>query len=178
LGAIPLTKVYCGIGSRETPPEVLDVMHSLAFRLAIKGWKVRSGGAPGADDSFTQGARLVDLSSAELYLPWEDFNDWTWDTLSVARKTPQDEAYVIAEQFHPTWYRLGKGGRALHARNVHQVLGFDVTAPELTKFIICWTKNGKLVGGTAQALRLAAAYKIPVFNLGVPGVLDLFSDLV
>lgn len=153
-------------------------MHDLAYKMAVKGWTVRTGGAPGADDAFAQGARSYTDTAAELYLPWEDFNGWTWDTFSVARKTPQEEAYAIAEQHHPAWYRLGKGGRALHARNVHQVLGSDVTAPELTSFIICWTKNGKLVGGTAQALRLAAAYKIPVFNLGSLGVLDLFHDLV
>lgn len=171
-------KVYTGIGSRETPQEALDTMETMAEKLASRGWVVRTGGAPGADDAFAQGARSHEAAAAELYLPWEDFNGWTWETLSVARKTPQEEAYAIAEQYHPAWFRLGKGGRALHARNVHQVLGFDVTAPQLTSFIVCWTKNGKLVGGTAQALRLAEAYKIPVFNLGTPGVLDAFTDLV
>jgi hypothetical protein len=171
-------KVYTGIGSRETPEDVLDLIHDLAYRLASKGWVVRTGGAPGADDAFAQGARTYEAASAELYLPWKDFEGWTWETLSVALSAPQPEAYDIAAQFHPAWYRLGKAGRAFHARNVHQVLGRDVGSPELTSFIVCWTKNGKPVGGTAQALRIADHYKIPVYNLGNQVTLDLFHDLV
>ena len=172
------TKVYTGIGSRETPEDVLHLMGEIAFKLAMRDWTVRTGGAPGADDAFAQGARQVEASAAELYLPWKDFEGWTWETLSVALSEPQAEAYEIAAQFHPAWHRLGRGGRALHARNVHQVLGRDVTAPEITSFIICWTKNGKPVGGTAQALRLAAHYEVPVYNLGDPKTLALYRDLV
>jgi len=172
------SKVYTGIGSRETPQDVLDTMNQIAFKLALRAWKVRTGGAPGADDAFAQGARSVDAAAAEIYLPWKDFEGWTWDTLSVARSEPQEEAYLIAENFHPAWYRLGRGGRALHARNAHQVLGFDVTEPQLTSFIVCYTKGGKLAGGTAQALRMAEHYRVPIFNLGAPGVFDFFHDLV
>ncbi|NMA16004.1 MAG: hypothetical protein GX935_02005, partial [Erysipelotrichia bacterium] len=33
-------------------------------------------------------------------------------------------------------------------------------------FIICWTKNGSGSGGTGQAIRIAKAYDIPIFDAG------------
>ena len=48
-------------------------------------------------------------------------------------------------------------------RNGYQVLGYDLKTP--SKFLICWTKDGKETGGTAQAMRIAKDYKIPVYNL-------------
>ena len=33
------------------------------------------------------------------------------------------------------------------------------------KFVICWTKNGKDIGGTGLTLRIAIENKIPIFNL-------------
>ena len=43
---------YAGIGSRETPEEVLHVMISLGKALCKQGWGLSSGGAPGADQAF------------------------------------------------------------------------------------------------------------------------------
>jgi hypothetical protein len=37
-----------------------------------------------------------------------------------------------------------------------------------SKFVVCWTPGGLLKGGTAQAMRIAHAYGIPVFNLADP----------
>ena len=50
------------------------------------------------------------------------------------------------------------------ARNSYQVLGYDLNTP--SSFIVCYTKNGKLTGGTAQALKIAKDYNIPIFNFG------------
>jgi hypothetical protein len=50
------------------------------------------------------------------------------------------------------------------ARNYRQIRGLD--APD-SKFVICWTPNGELKGGTAQAIKIAKNYGIPVFNLAI-----------
>ena len=34
-------------------------------------------------------------------------------------------------------------------------------------FIVCWTPNGELKGGTAMALRLALSRQIQVYNLAI-----------
>ena len=38
-------KVYTGIGSRETPEEILEFMKEIASKLEELGWICRSGGA-------------------------------------------------------------------------------------------------------------------------------------
>ena len=130
-------KYYAGIGSRETPADVLYAMGAIAVRLSYKGWTLRSGGAPGADSAFAQGAwdaftegdgdgRM--LTRPEIYLPWLGF-----ESIGNARLVnPQPETFSIAEQFHPAWDRLSQGAKRLHARNVHQILGPDVTTPLLS----------------------------------------------
>jgi hypothetical protein len=58
---------------------------------------------------------------------------------------------------------LSYGAKKLMARNCHQVLGQDLKTP--VDFIVCWTKNGNINGGTGQALRIAKKLNIPVYNL-------------
>jgi hypothetical protein len=153
-------KPYLGCGSRETPNSICHLFTDIAEALADARYTLRTGGAPGADNAFLMGALPVDAERVELYLPWSKFEGWAIGT------TPQAEAFEIAAQFHPAWGNLKQGAKKLHARNVHQVLGPDVTAPIRSKFIICWTEGGKMMGGTAQALRMAEAYDIHVFNAG------------
>lgn len=43
---------YAGVGSRETPPEILAEMTKIANELAAKKYKLQSGGAIGADMAF------------------------------------------------------------------------------------------------------------------------------
>jgi hypothetical protein len=164
-------KAYSGIGSRATPPEILGIMFMLGEKLAEQGFILRSGAAPGADSAFEQGARTAlfqskGIARPEIYLPWEGFEGR--ESGHVARTEPQEEAYLIAAEFHPRWKYLSHGAKKLHARNVHQVLGFNVTDPQLTSFIICWTPNGKGGGGTGQALRIGEGY-------GVEEIYDLYN---
>jgi hypothetical protein len=164
-------KSYTGIGSRTTPPDILALMFQLGEKLAEQGWILRSGAAPGADSAFEQGARTAlfnqkGASRPEIYLPWEGFEGRAKG--HVTRTEPQEEAYEIAEEFHPGWKYLKQGAKKLHARNVHQVLGFNVNEPLLSSFLICWTPGGKGSGGTGQALRIAEGY-------GIEEVYDLYN---
>jgi hypothetical protein len=157
-------RAYTGVGSRETPDEVLALMTNIAQRLWLEGWVLRSGAAPGADTAFEGGAAPDgDYSRTEIYLPWEGFE--LRKPHQAKRGRPQPEAYEIAARFHPAWSSLKEGAKALHARNVHQVLGYDVTKPDPSKFLICWTEGGKGGGGTGQALRIAKAYNVRIFDL-------------
>jgi hypothetical protein len=162
---------YAGIGSRATPPAVLDLMERAGSMLAREGWVLRTGMAAGADQAFYRGASAH--GAFELYLPWPTFQH---DARLPARGTeqfvleaPSCAAYQLAERFHPAWSRLPRAVRALHARNCHQVLGCDLASP--ARFVLCWTPDGSLdgrgrhVGGTGQALRLAHHHGIVVFNL-------------
>lgn len=153
-----MTIYYAGIGSRETPNDVLVYFSKVAAFLSTKGFVLRSGGAGGADKSFEVGCdRFNGLK--EIYIPWKGFE--RSDSNLVVSNV---KAFEIAEKFHPNWQRLSSGAKKLQARNCHQVLGEDLETP--SNFIICWTKKGKGQGGTGQALRIANHYGIPIFDAG------------
>jgi hypothetical protein len=156
---------YTGCGSRQTPQEILGLMTELASKLEEGGWTLRSGHAEGADWAFETGVR----KRAEIYLPWPSFNaDLELPDrgrIPPKRTEPQPEAYAIAAEFHPVWNALTRGAKALHARNVHQILGNDVTDPVLSEFVVGWTLHGRGRGGTGQAFRMARHFEIPTFDL-------------
>lgn len=148
---------YTGIGSRSTPDDILETMIKSAKRLAELGYTLRSGGANGADTAFEIGAGTL----KEIYLPWRGFNGN--DSMLTSAS---NEAFIMAEQFHPAWHKCTDAARKLHARNCHQVLGHNLQFP--SKFILCWTPNAELIGGTAQALRIAIHHNIPIVNMAKP----------
>ena len=158
---------FAGIGSRSSPPDVLALMHRIAAALARLGWALRSGGAPGADSAFEAGA-LAAGGRVGLYLPWRGFEG---RTEHVVLHEATARAYELAPRFHPGWDRLGRGARALHARNVHQVLG--ASCENRASFVACWTPDGATsaaetsarTGGTGTAVRIASAHGVPVYNL-------------
>lgn len=147
-------KYYAGIGSRDTPSVIINDMNNIAFFLNKLGYTLRSGGAAGADAAFEKYAG--DLK--EIYLPWERFNN-NPSTLYPAT----NEARKIAATIHPHWKTMKARSRMFHARNIHQVLGFDCKSP--VDFVVCWTSDGKATGGTATAINLATKRNIPVYNL-------------
>lgn len=163
-------KTYAGIGSRETPADVLDLMY-VAGVFFGRSYILRTGGAQGADSAFLQGCVTVD-GLAELYLPWRGFNNIRADMLPECVEIidePTADAYAIAEQHHPNWRSMGRGARRLHARNTHQILGRDCHTP--VDFVLCWTVDASGAGGTGQAIRIAQAHGIRVLDLGDPRVL-------
>lgn len=177
-------KVYTGIGSRETPGHVLPLMKSIAAELSCRGWTLRSGCAPGADSAFEEGAWIARDTNGrrprpELYLPWPRFEGRR--SILTELDEPQDTAYSIAAQHHPRWASLTNGARSLHARNVHQILGRDVSNPVPSRFVICWTPDGAGGGGTGQAIRIAQAFGVPVYDLAIDTdaqrVLRLFGSV-
>lgn len=158
-------KFYAGIGSRETPKEITQVMTELGGQLERLGWILRSGGARGADDAFAAG--IVHKDSMSVYLPGASFNKHfsTEPGYIDATKLPAwKEALQTVEKYHPKPSALTTEHKYLHARNAFQVLGSDLKTP--SRVVICWTEGGLLTGGTSQAIRIAKANRIPVINLG------------
>lgn len=164
--------LYAGIGSRETPALVLDEMRRMASLLAEVGYTLRSGAAAGADAAFEGGCVAVN-GPAEIWLPWKNFNRHADTGLF-----PTEAHHELASQTHPAWKYLSRGARALHARNMGQVLGMDLATP--VQFVVCWTRDGceseatrtRETGGTGGAIALASRHGIPIFNLANPDALD------
>jgi hypothetical protein len=91
-----------------------------------------------------------------------------------SRRTPQWEA--IAMLFHPNWQACNEFARTAHARNTAIILGERCDKP--VDCVICWTPGGAIAGGTGQALRIAAGYNIPVFNLFWPEHVSALWDWI
>lgn len=168
---------YAGIGSRETPDQVLRYMTQLGYFLAEQGLVLRSGGAEGADLAFERGAlayaqqaNLPVPAVAQIFAPWRGFNSAHRDTRHdiVGWDTPElaAQAEHLASQVHPAWHRCSQGARKMHARNCAQILGPALDPQDASSFVVCWTKNGLGGGGTGQAIRLARQHKIPILDLG------------
>lgn len=135
---------YAGIGSRQTPGNILDLMQGIGRHMSHKGYTLRSGGARGADSAFEQFAKLKEIFTAydsQFHPQW----------------------FTHASRYHPRWGKLNERAKELHARNSAIILGANLDSP--VDFVVCWTADGRASGGTGQALRIAEDLKIPVYNL-------------
>lgn len=156
-------RAYAGVGSRKAPRPVLKFMTQLAEQLAERRWTLRTGHAPGADQAFERGAQ----HRAEVYLPWPRFEPQVPITARTIVDSPIGEAHDVAAEHHPHWEHLSRGERMLHARNAHVVLGLYLNEP--VAFLICWTEQATGAGGTGQAIRIAKALDIPVYDIADEG---------
>lgn len=170
-------KYYTGIGSRETPKHICEMMTKIATKLEAMGYILRSGGASGADTAFEDGVE----TNKEIYIPWNDFNGrnsssngiYLYESLNKTK-----EANDIAKTLHPRFDYLTHGAKKLHTRNVHQVLGKDLETP--SKFVILYseTTSDGVKGGTNTAYQLAKRNNIPCFNLYEAGAIIRLTKFI
>lgn len=155
---------YTGVGSRNTPRNILNLMTAIAQKMQSLDFILRSGGAKGADTAFENGAGI---KKCIFYA-----KDATY------------EAEQIAAQFHHAWNRCSAYAKKLHGRNAFQVLGGDLATP--SQYCICWTPDGCVshatrsiqTGGTGTAISIADHYGIPVVNLCIPAHFNIWANWV
>lgn len=163
----PKRKIFAGIGSRPkpgkpVPPAVLTLAASLSSALEGQGYTLRSGAAAGMDEAFESGWRGSE--NKEIYLPWHKFNKHPSKlVLDNVSSEMWVKAFDLAKEYHPNWDAVSPRAGLLLARNGFQILGQDLETP--VDFVLCWTWDGGDSGGTGQAIRIARANMIPVFNL-------------
>lgn len=156
-----MRRFYAGIGSRKNPLSVQEKMTEIAETLEVEGFALRSGGAKGADRAFQRGVKNSD--NMEIFIPWEGFEGLDSSQPGIFLPEFDLELLDIARSFHPRWGTLSPAAKKLHARNVPQILGRDLKTP--VEFAILWTPDGKIRGGTGQAMRICNHLKIKIFNL-------------
>jgi hypothetical protein len=169
---------FAGVGSRETPEDILALMRQISLALYAQGYALSSGDAEGADRAFYDGALqsrwYYDLQ-ARIYLAWDGVWDRYHDPKNFfydATKFPTWEtAHSMASEVHPAWDKCKRGAKAMHTRNVFQILGDTLNDP--VKAIIYWAKPaGKtetVKGGTNMALQMA-------IRAGIPKRINLYTD--
>jgi hypothetical protein len=158
-----MLKIIAMIGSRKTPENILIEVEKIAIWARANKIYVRSGHAPGFDQFAEKGA----MEYCIAYLPWPTFEE-KQHGLGGRYKTPDDWTQLMAHasRFHPTWDKLSQAVRKLMARNSAQVLGLNLNLP--VDIVICYTTDGGPSGGSGQAIRIANANKIPVWNMHNP----------
>lgn len=166
-----IKEIYTSVGSRKTPLEELMLQSKLVYLLNLLNITVRTGDCPEGGDLYTRHSVKVNPNAIEVYRP-SDVND---------------AALHLASQYHPYWDNCKWGARRLHARNGFQVLGMGLDDP--SAFLVCYTESGALTqeerikqfkktGGTGQAIALAEAHRVPVFNLGRSDHKVMIEDFV
>ena len=176
----PDTFACAGVGSRRTPPDILDAMADIAQTLGDAGIALSTGGADGADKAFETGALRTD-APITVHTPWPGYNGYRpgrdpETDIDVVHPnftdTTRGHAYAdLAREHHPYWKRCGRGARALFVRNVSILAGaLDDDGGTLpVRAVIAYTPNGLPVGreagGTGHTLRTAASLDIPFVNL-------------
>lgn len=153
-------KYYAGIGARVTPEPVLIRMAKLAYKLSNKGYTLRSGGARGADSAFERGC-IGAGGDCEIILPREDSPLW---------------CEIFTEFFHPHGSKIKDWPRQAMNRNAEILLGSNGNSP--VDFVVCWTDNGRIEGGTGHAIKIANYFEIPVYNFAKQKDLDKLRELM
>ena len=169
------------IGSRQLEQKQeyfddIELCYNVCMRLAQLGVTFTSGLCEIGMDGIAQKAysKAVDLGLAKE----SQFEVYVADQYNIRRSTlPRKHLAVvrnkdliaeterIASEVHPAWDKCNELARGMHSRNCHQILGYDLQSP--VDAVICWTPDGKMVGGTRTALLLAQDAGIPIFNLGI-----------
>jgi hypothetical protein len=174
------TMTYAGIGSRETPQEVLNKMAEVSKYLESIGYTLRSGGAQGADTAFEKGV----LYKKEIF--------GGFDSTGPIEK-------AVAHEIHPNLIGAMEGAKNkkirtklsegatqkeaekagersswavenLMARNTNQIFGKNLDTP--VDFVLAYDPSGWVgkgprpqKGGTLQAIDMASRKGIPVINM-------------
>lgn len=164
--------IVTGIGSRQTPEHIQVDMTRIGAWCRRNKIGLRSGHADGADWAFEQGAQEFCI----CYLPWARFNQELKSEARMVLFQWSPAVDAIVSEIHPASERLTDPVRLLHGRNVWQILGMGLNKP--SDAVVCWTPDGKTVGGTATAIRLAEKHNIPVFNLATTSLTGVMAALL
>jgi hypothetical protein len=168
---------YACIGSRKAAEtkNIKGIMQECIIHLNAFNALNRTGGA----DACDQWGEEVAIES-EIFIPFAKFRPDLMDNPPAHKKVIKtwllpkeikDKAMEMAEEVSPHLKFARYGARVMHGRNPFQILGKDLNDPD--DFVLCYTKHGKIEGGTATAIKLALKYNIPVFNLGaVDGLIN------
>lgn len=165
------------VGSRELPPtpdQQLEVTLAAArivkrlVELKVEGW---SGGATGMDQLW--GKLYAKNEAYHLFhqiLPWNGFerffeqqpNNYTLDGfMNLFAENALTASGVV------WFYKISQGVQRMYRRNVYQVVLPDYSMSDVVFYYAPTTRNGTPKGGTAIAVRVAEAYGVPTFNLGI-----------
>ena len=166
-----MTKIVAGIGTRYPPTDDADLNETMRIfcYFAVKmGWHLRSGAAIGMDSWFE---RLWD-NNKEIFIAKERISGKRHGEGGANFiEGPQEvAAFNIMKKIHPMGPKLKGIAKAMHTRNIFQVLGEDLNTPaDLIVYYAKFDDDGvEIKGGTRTAVVLGKQRGINEFNLILP----------
>lgn len=161
-------RCYVGVGFGNPSKELNSIVKQIAESLNEANYVLRSDGEDGVSALFAKYA-----SEKEIYLPYKDYNNIDSELCKTTR-----EAEHIASRFHPCFNDLKSTDRKAISRYSHVMLGKDLR--HLASFMICYTddkaesikEKTANTGIIGQAIAIASAMAIPVYNLAKEDCLD------
>lgn len=140
-------------------------------------WILYSGNAGGSDIAFQEGSG----GKCVIMLPWDGFNideyDYEFSRDHFVLGYSNDGRRSV-DKYHPNPSALSNGAKMLMSRNYHQIFGYR-SYPRSSLVICCATeRNGKVQGGTGQAVRMAEDYNIPIINIRNNGWKRKFMEII
>lgn len=168
-----MQKYFAGVGSRETPKNIMELMIRLGRTATDLGYKFRSGDAYNADKAFWYGvqqSKKFEDIGAEIIIIEDGFRGRTTDEkifydYSKLSQDIKDQCMEIAKGVRGSFHGLNEMGIALHSRNVVQIKGLDLKSNVDILFLYApLNRNGRVKGGTATAHDLAVKEEVPVIK--------------
>ena len=178
--------IITGIGTREPnrTQELTEIVKLFCGVANKNGWTLRSGAAPGMDNWFEQ----LWKGPKEIYIPRERYTPEGLPTryhgydgaINVTDPEILRKAFNIASNIHPNWKACNPGARALHTRNVFQIMGQDLQSnANAIVYYAKYDRDGVSVkGGTRTAVHLGRKLNIPEYNLILPDDIDRLIDFM
>lgn len=172
------TMTYAGIGSRETPKEILELMTKAAAWLEGKGYTLRSGAAAGADTAFENGVEskkqifkgFDKVGQKEIAIAHELYPDLqgAMDRARTKKIEKKLKAGASQEEAEKAGERSAWAIQNLMARNTNQIFGAKLDTP--VDFVLFYAEENpknklRPKGGTGQAVEMARRKGIPTINM-------------
>lgn len=163
-----------GVGSREVPESVLEVMIRLGRTYTDLGYQMSSGDAWDSDRAFVYGAqqsRRYSEVGARVFLCKDGVNGrWIEENPFYYNAQHFDASIITAARAMACTARDGFGGLnefgiSLHARNVYQIHGANLDAPVCGIWFYAEPDGRtKVKGGTNTAFQLAKMANVPLIK--------------
>lgn len=152
-----MRKIAC-IGSRDAPPEYLELMRKIGSYIVRSKCCVATGNAQGSDQAFALGGNQVDSQKVILYLPWSTYEKSAIEWGNRRVLDHPTGCRELAARHHPAWGNLTQGVRSLMTRNASIILD--------SKLVIAYLNHSKQGGGgTGHGWRIAKSLGIPRIDL-------------
>jgi hypothetical protein len=177
------TMTYAGIGSRETPEDVLNLMTEAAKYLESLGYTLNTGKTfiarpsndPKYQKQYEERLAFSKKNNGKVGLDEEGADrafslGTTKKNLFGVNAPVGKKELTVMEEIHPAPDKLTEGAKKLMARNTNQIFGENLDTP--VDFVLFYAKETsnplRVAGGTGQAVEMARRKRIPTINMSKP----------